>query len=170
MELESKLQGGREQSNAKILFDYTNESSRTTTTPMEGKSFSREESANESDHQILRSSNSINKPITMKESILLRGAETLHEMKRRRESRSSLYGEHENSIVVSTAIAEKTKKVLQSHSIRVRRIEPSKALGRLTRTSKVVTTNKIFPHSRISKEPPQGGGVKEKERIRGWAR
>nr|CAD1844496.1 unnamed protein product [Ananas comosus var. bracteatus] len=150
LELESKLQGGREQSNAKILFDYTNESSRTTTTPMEGKSFSREESANESDHQILRSSNSINKPITSKESILLRGAETLHEMKRRRESRSSLYGEHENSIVV-------------------RRIEPSKALGRLTRTSKVVTTNKMFPHSRISKEP-QGGGVKEKEKIRGWAR
>ncbi|XP_020083974.1 kinesin-like protein KIN-14E isoform X2 [Ananas comosus] len=169
MELESKLQGGREQSNnAKILFDYTNESSRTTTTPMEGKSFSREESANESDHQILRSSNSINKPITSKESILLRGAQTLHEMKRRRESRSSLYGEHENSIVVSSAVAEK-KKVLQSHSIRVRRIEPSKALGRLTRTSKVVTTNKMFPHSRISKEP-QGGGVKEKEKIRGWAR
>lgn len=137
---------------------------------MEGKSFSREESANESDHQILRSSNSINKPITSKESILLRGAETLHEMKRRRESRSSLYGEHENSIVVSSAVAEK-KKVLQSHSIRVRRIEPSKALGRLTRTSKVVTTNRMFPHSsRISKEPPQGGGVKEKEKIRGWAR
>ncbi|XP_072988679.1 kinesin-like protein KIN-14E [Typha latifolia] len=167
-ELEKKLQEGREQSASKI-FDLS-ESLRIAT-PIEVKAFSRDESTCESDHLILRSSNSINKPSTSKESILLRGAEPLHEIKRKRELRISTFGEHENSIAALQSVAEK-KIMMQSELNKVRRIDPAKALGRITRTSKVVTTSKIFPHRRITREQQQqaGGGVNDKDKTKGWAR
>lgn len=134
-------------------------------TPTEGKTFSRDESMNETDPQILRSSNSINKP--SQASILLRGAESLHEMKRKRELRNAMVGELENNNSGPTTLVEKKRR--PSELGKLRKIDPAKAFGRLNRTTKVVATQKVLTHSRNNKEQ-QAGVIKEKDRIKLWTR
>ncbi|ONK73657.1 uncharacterized protein A4U43_C04F33910 [Asparagus officinalis] len=103
----------------------------------------------EIDPQILRNSNSINKQITSHSSILLKGRESLHEIKRKREA--------ENCIGVPTITLMEKKIAVPCESNRVRKIDPSKAFGRLTRSSKGVTAQKV-------------GINKEKDRLRSWVR
>lgn len=126
-------------------------------TETEGKVFSRDESTSKTDPHILRSSNSNNKPLPGPSSILLRGAESLHEIKRKREFRNAMVGESENNFIVLTTLVE--KRVQPSELGKVRKIDPSKAFGRLTR--KVVATQKVFPYSRNNQE---------KNKTKVWAR
>lgn len=134
-------------------------------TPTEAKTFSRDESMSETDPQILRSSNSINKP--SQGSISLQGAESFHEMKRKRELRNTMVGELENNNAVPATLVE--KRIRPSELGKVRKIDPSKAFGRLTRTSKVVSTQKVLPHS-INNKVQQGGVIKVKDKIKVWTR
>lgn len=132
-------------------------------TPMEGKSFSSAESTSENDPQILWNSNSVSKPLTTYIS-------TLHEIKRKRESRSLPVEDNENSSCVpsSTILAE--KKIAPKELNKARKTDAAKTYGRLTRSAKVaVTTQKLFPHCRSRKEQ-QVEGVRDKDKIRGWAR
>ncbi|XP_038982528.1 kinesin-like protein KIN-14E isoform X2 [Phoenix dactylifera] len=154
-QLENKLREERVQS--KSMFLFQSDDALRFATPTEGKAFSRDESRSETDPQVLQSSNSINKPMSGQGSILLRGAEPLHEIKRKRELRNAMVGESENNITVPTPLVE--KRVQPSELDKVRKIDPAKAFGRLTR--KVVATRKVFPHSRNNQE---------KDKIKVWAR
>ena len=132
-----------------------------TSTPIDRAVFSRDESTSEIDPQILRSSSSINRQVVGHSSVLLKGRESLHEIKRKREA--------ENSDGLPTTSVEK-KMTVPCESSRVRRLDPAKAFGRLTRAPKSVSTQKVHPYGRMNKEEQQGGGVKEKDRMRGWVR
>ncbi|KAG1354542.1 Kinesin-like protein KIN-14E [Cocos nucifera] len=162
-DLESKLREERSRSNSMSLLNSAD--ALRIATPTEGKTFSRDESMSETDPQILRSSNSINKP--NEGSILLRGAESLHEMKRKRERRNAMVEELENNNAGPTTLVE--KRIRPSELGKVRKIDPAKAFGRLTRTTKVVATQKVFTHSRNSKEH-QAGVIKEKVKTKVWTR
>ncbi|XXG49107.1 hypothetical protein AAC387_Pa02g3376 [Persea americana] len=134
-------------------------------TPNDGKSFY-DECMGESDHHILRSSNSNNRPMSHG-SVLLRGPDSLHEIRRKREKRSSSFGESENNMVVVPSLLE--KKPVPTESTRPRQLDQSRALGRLTRTSRAVTgTQKNFTLNRINREHI---GVKDRDKTRAtWTR
>ncbi|KAG1362267.1 hypothetical protein COCNU_10G004860 [Cocos nucifera] len=153
--LKNKLREKRDQSKSMLLLH--SDDALKFATPTEGKAFSRDESTSETDPRILRSSNSVNKPLTGPGSILLQGAEPLHEIKRKRELRSTMVGKSENNIIVPTTLVE--KRIQPSELGKVRKIDPTKAFGRLTR--KVVATQKVFPHSRNNQE---------KDKIKVWTR
>ncbi|XP_068656852.1 kinesin-like protein KIN-14R isoform X2 [Aristolochia californica] len=129
---------------------------------------------------ILRSSNLINQPMMMNPgSLLLRGAEPLHEARRKGDRRSA-GNEFENrpSLVLlpsppGTLLDKKVAAGLCSEANRPRQVDFRKSLGRLTRTVKPVTTvsnnTKLFGHSRVAREQV-GGGLKEKDKTRVWSR
>ncbi|XP_058069432.1 kinesin-like protein KIN-14R [Magnolia sinica] len=127
-------------------------------TPIDRRSVPHIESINGTDLLVLRSSDSINRPMSQP-SALLRGADSLHEIKRRRERRSgSSLGDYENNntniIVPPPPLLD--KKPFPTELSRPS-LDPAKAFKRLTKTSKPVTTSnaqKLFPHSRV-------GAVKE---------
>lgn len=131
-------------------------------TPIEGRSFSSNESTSHTDPQILRNSNSLNKPMTSQFSFLLKGVESLHEIKRKRDNRSASV---ENENVISASLVE--KKMAPTELSRTRKVDPAKAYGRLTRTTKVITTQKLFLHGRNKKEQ-QDGAAREKDKTRAW--
>lgn len=122
-----------------------------TATPADGRASSRDETMSDIDPQILRCSNSINGQVVGHSSALLKGRESLHEIKRKRES--------ENSFGMHITSADK-KMMVPTESSRGRKIDQTKALGRLTRVSK---------GGGVASQKPQVG-VKEKDRIRGWVR
>nr|XP_010919436.1 kinesin-like protein KIN-14E [Elaeis guineensis] len=160
-DLENKLREERSQSNSMLLLNSAD--ALRIATPTEGRTFSRDESMSETDPQILRSSNSINKP--SQGSILQRGAECLHEMKRKRELRNAMVGELENNNAGPTTLVG--KRIRPSELGKVGKIDPAKAFGRLSRTTKVAATQKVFTHSRNNKEQ-QSGVMREKDRIKVW--
>ncbi|WOL05676.1 kinesin-like protein KIFC3 isoform X1 [Canna indica] len=120
------------------------------------------ESTSESEPQILRNSNSINKPLTSQVSIFLKGVESLHEIKRKRDRKSVSSEDNENYFAPANE-----KKITPIELNRTRKIDPTKAYGRITRTAKIATTQRLFPHSRIKKEQ-QAGGIRQKDKIKGW--
>ncbi|XP_074573215.1 kinesin-like protein KIN-14E [Curcuma longa] len=138
-------------------------------TPSEAKGSSSDESTSDTDPHILRSSTSINRPVTGRVSILHKGVSP-YGIKRKgeREHRSGVLADDtENHSVFSSNSVDNNK----TEPNRSRKLDQAKAYGRITRTSKVVTTHKLFPHSRIKKDQQTGGGgVKEKNKVRGWAR
>lgn len=161
-ELESKLKEREQQLEAILLHS----ADKLRATPNDRKSFF-DECMSESDAPILRSSNSNNRPMSHG-SVLLRGPDSLHEIRRKREKRSASFGESENSIVV-LPVSLLEKKSLPTELTRPRQLDPSRELGRHTRTSKAVTaTQRNFTHSRINRE--QLGG-KERDKTRAtWNR
>ncbi|XP_031481907.1 kinesin-like protein KIN-14R [Nymphaea colorata] len=104
----------------------------------------------EIDSYVLRSSDSLNRPASrdrhsQPESILLRGADSLQEIKRKRETKMGPV-DSENSIPLTTSLLD--KKAIPSDIKRLRQIDSSKAYGRLSRTSrggtqKVVSASKL---------------------------
>jgi hypothetical protein len=124
---------------------------------------------NEIDHSILASSNYVNKPsaatVAFKDSVLLSGAESLQEVKRKRASRDSVPGENENTVPV-VEVRKKSLLIEPSNSSKTRRIDPTRGLARLTRSSNVGTTNsqKTLPYGRAGKEQSTGS------KMRGWVR
>ncbi|CAL9757073.1 unnamed protein product [Musa acuminata subsp. burmannicoides] len=159
-ELENKLREQKEEQDSMLLLQSADRSR--IATPIEGRSFSSNESTSHTDPQILRNSNSLNKPMTSQFSFLLKGVESLHEIKRKRDYRSASV---ENENVISASLVE--KKMAPTELIRTRKVDPAKAYGRLTRTTKVITTQKLFLHGRNKKEQ-QDGAAREKDKTRAW--
>ncbi|KAK9166906.1 hypothetical protein Scep_002097 [Stephania cephalantha] len=166
-ELEEKLRHRVRQSET-LPLSHFGESSRFT--PNEGKVRLSEESMSEHNPQILQSSNSINRP--SRESDLLRGIDSLREVRRKREARS---GENENNCC-TTILNE--KKIVQIESKKLRQVPGeldkgrqvcnAKPLERLTRTIKPVTSQRQFSHGRTNRD--QALGTKEREKTRIWSR
>ncbi|PIA46512.1 hypothetical protein AQUCO_01500213v1 [Aquilegia coerulea] len=168
-ELEDRLKERERYLEASLIL-HSAEKSRFT--PYEGKVQLCDESMCESDHQILRSSNSVNRP-PIHESNLLRGIDPLRDIRRKRASRS---GEPENIYGVSNSLHE--KKVIQAEPKKAkqmpkeldkaRNVGPSKALARFTRTTKTGTSQRLSSHNRVDRD--QVVSIKEKDKTRGWSR
>ncbi|CAA7387648.1 unnamed protein product [Spirodela intermedia] len=127
--------------------------------------------------RILRSSNAINRPVTIhQESILLKGMDSLQEVKRRRERSGLDGGEMENSISSNGFKERKTTALSEAGRLR-KTIDSSKVYGRVTRTaatSRVVSTQqRLVTHAVVlNKEQRRASAVgKERERAtRVWSR
>ncbi|KAF8411339.1 hypothetical protein HHK36_003886 [Tetracentron sinense] len=156
-ELQDKLREREKQAECMLL--HSADKSRVT--PNEGKSWSREESICEIDPQILRSSNSTNRTM-IQGSVLLRGSDSLREIRRKRESRS---GETENNFMAPTSSFEK-KVVLPTEFNKVRQTDQSKIFARGTKTTK--PAQRPFSYSRIDRDQVQG--IKERDSKRFWSR
>lgn len=125
---------------------------------------------NEVDSQILKSSNSANRPPT-KESDLLKGLQSLGDIRRKRASTS---GETENNYGLSNSLLEKRrlqaepKKAKQMPNALDKASEPSKPLARITRTAKPVASQRLSSHNRLNRD--QAVALKERDKVRGWSR
>ncbi|XP_078154297.1 uncharacterized protein LOC144549435 [Carex rostrata] len=126
--------------------------------------------ANETDQSIILGNSNYNKPpvaatVPMKDSVLLSGVESLHEIKRKRISRDSVPGDNEN-IVPVVEVKKKSLLIEPGNSSKTRRIDPTRGLARLTRsTVGASSTHKALPNGRAAgKEQPTGS------KMRGWAR
>ncbi|XP_042506668.1 kinesin-like protein KIN-14R isoform X2 [Macadamia integrifolia] len=159
-ELEDKLREREQQVESMLLLSSTSKSR--AASPNEAKSLSRE-SMSETDPHILRSSSSINRSMNQ-ESVLLRGTESLREIRRKRDLRN---GETENNYFQVNPSLE--KKIVPTELGRVRKVDTVKSLTRIIRTTKPINTApKMFSHGRINRDQVQG--IKEKDKTRGWSR
>ncbi|KAK9096668.1 hypothetical protein Sjap_022165 [Stephania japonica] len=163
-ELEEKLRH-RARLSETFPLSHFGESSRFT--PNEGKVRLSEETMSEHNLQILQSSNSINRP--SRESDLLRGIDSLREVRRKREVRS---GENENNccatVLNKKKIESKKARQVPGELDKGRQVCNAKPLERLTRTIKPVTSQRQFSHSRTNRD--QALGTKEREKTRIWSR
>ncbi|KAK8935831.1 Kinesin-4 [Platanthera zijinensis] len=100
----------------------------------EKKFLSKDESNGEIDPRVLRSSNSINQPMEVPISILLKAEKTLQNAKIERKS---------EDVEGNMAVGEK-KVLISCETNRKRKIDQTKTLGRLSRTSKAAATQR-FP-------------------------
>ncbi|XP_059590614.1 kinesin-like protein KIN-14R isoform X2 [Vitis vinifera] len=133
-------------------------------TPNEQKAWSRTGTMCGTDPQSLRSLNSSNG--AMSQSGLLKGADSLRELRRKRELQSKGI---ENNFLLSASLIEH-KTTLQKESNKGRHIDPSKALARVTRITKLATAQRPLSNNRINREQ-QATGVKERDnRTRVWSR
>ncbi|XP_057492870.1 kinesin-like protein KIN-14R [Actinidia eriantha] len=155
-ELEDKLSEQKQQQfSCKQSIDSTD--TIRATTPLEGKNYARDETANDTEPHILRSSNLINRRGSQG-STSLKGNESLNGLRRKRLSRNS---ETENNSIVSNSLNDDSKG---------RQSDPPRPFSRLTRTVKPVTTSqRPFAHGQISRGPAQG--IKERDiKKRIWSR
>lgn len=133
-------------------------------TPNEQKAWSRTGTMCGTDPQSLRSLNSSNG--AMRQSGLLKRADSLRELSRKRELQSKGI---ENNFLLSASLIEH-KTTLQKESNKGRHIDPSKALARVTRITKLATAQRPLSNNRINREQ-QATGVKERDnRTRVWSR
>jgi hypothetical protein len=102
--------------------------------PNETKAWSRVQTLGEMDSPCLRNLNSINRTINQ-ESVLLKGTDTLHKIRRRRELQSI---GAENNFALSSPLLN--KRILSSEPNKAKNIDQSKALSRLTRSTKTDAT------------------------------
>ncbi|KAM5577000.1 kinesin-like protein KIN-14R [Rosa sericea] len=139
--LEDKLRGQENQLQCTQLFADV-----VRVTPHEGKTRIRDEITNDVDPSILRASNSLNRRMSQG-STLLRGHDSLHEKRRKREFKS---GETENFHRLSTSLYDNKS----------RKSDPPK-IARITRPTKPVTaTQGPLIHKRINRDQLQ---VKERD-------
>ncbi|KAM7519782.1 hypothetical protein LguiB_018744 [Lonicera macranthoides] len=146
-ELEEKVKDQEQQLAHTHILDITNPSR---SSPPEGKR-AREESTNEAEHYILKSSNSINRQTNQRSAPKEKDSASFHEVRRKRLSKN---GDTEN-ISVST------------NSSQSRKSDPPKPFPRVTRMAKPVTgSQRLSAGNRSSREP-----VKEREsKKRIWSR
>ncbi|XP_034676295.1 kinesin-like protein KIN-14R isoform X2 [Vitis riparia] len=134
-------------------------------TPNEQKAWSRTGTMCGTDPQSLRRLNSSNGAMSQS-SGLLKGADSLRELRRKRELQSKGI---ENNFLLSASLIEH-KTTLQKESNKGRHIDPSKALARVTRITKLATAQRPLSNNRINREQ-QATGVKERDnRTRVWSR
>jgi hypothetical protein len=122
----------------------------------ETKAWSRVQALGEMDSPYLRNLNSANRTINQ-ESVLLKGTDTLHKIRRRRELQSI---GTENNFVLSSPLLN--KRILSSEPNKAKNIDQSKTLSRLTRSTKTDATG----HLAFSGNKPykyQLPGVKEND-------
>ncbi|CAK9156008.1 unnamed protein product [Ilex paraguariensis] len=151
-ELEDKFRVQEQQLACTLVSDSANS---LRSTPTEDKRCVRDETMNEADRYILRSSNSTNRQMS-RGSNLLKGNDFRHDIRRKRLSRNS---ETEN-IILSSSLNEK----------KARQSDPPKPFPRVTKTANPATNApRRLTHIRTNRDPAQG--VKEmdsKKRI--WSR
>ena len=119
----------------------------TRATPVEVKACFRDELMNDIEPYILRSSNSMSRPMSQGS---MRGNDSIQGTRRKREFKS---GETENIMMVSTGLNDK----------KIRKSDPPK-IARIMRTTKPATTTITqgpFTHKRVTREQVQG--VKERD-------
>ncbi|KAJ3682146.1 hypothetical protein LUZ60_014719 [Juncus effusus] len=109
-------------------------------------------------------SKQLDTPVKEKDSVLLSGVQSLHEIKRKREARNSEPGQNENSV---PSYDMKKKSLPSEINNKMRRIDPTRGLARLTRSTKVGTgtssgigTQKVIPVRQEGREKV----------VRGWQR
>lgn len=133
-------------------------------TPTETKAWSRVQILGEIDSPCLRNLNSVNRTINQ-ESVLLKGTDTLHKIRRRRELQSI---GTENNFILSSPLLN--QRILSSEPNKAKNIDQSKALSRLTRSTKTDTTG----HRAFSGNKPykyQLPGIKENDnKLKIWQR
>ncbi|KAL6660269.1 hypothetical protein ACP70R_002391 [Stipagrostis hirtigluma subsp. patula] len=161
--LESNMHERTKQQDENMALDST-ESVRTAT-PGEAKvpPFLREEAMNEKENNILRSSNSLTKPVSNKCS-LPEAPDAVHEKKRKGDARNvSIGAEQEN--VSSQNVARKRSLPGAEPRAKRKSTEPqTKNHVRSTASRTAATTHKIAPNSRVTRQ--QAGANK----TRGWVR
>ncbi|XP_041018654.1 kinesin-like protein KIN-14R isoform X1 [Juglans microcarpa x Juglans regia] len=119
------------------------------TTSNERKAWSRVQTPGQMDPPSLR--NSTNRAINQ-ESVLLKGTDTLHQIRRRRGLQSI---GTENTFLASSPLLD--KRILSSESTKGRHIDQSKALSRLTRSTKpAATVHRAFSGSNLYKDQLPG--------------
>lgn len=112
------------------------------------KTFIRDEFMNEIESCVLRSSNSMNRPLSQG-STLQRGNDSLHEMRRKRDFRNA---DAENIFVSSSSL----------NDTKVSRKSDPPKVARVMRTTKPVTaTQGLLTHKRTSRD--HGHGIKERD-------
>ena len=132
-------------------------------TPNQTKSRIRVQVLQEMDPQSTRNLNSMNRTINQ-ESGLLKGTDSLHKIRRRRELQSP---GTENNILLSTPVLN--KRILSTESKNARPIDQSRALARLTRSTKsVATSHRILSSNKLYKDQVQGNKESNKSKI--WLR
>lgn len=127
--------------------------------PNETKSWSRVQAPGEMDSPCLRNLNSVNRTINQ-ESVLLKGTDTLHKIRRRRELQS--IGTENNFVLSSPLLNKRILSTMSSEPNKAKNIDQSKALSRLTRSTKTDPT----AHVAFSGNKPykyQLPGMKEKD-------
>lgn len=121
---------------------------------------SRDEVMTEADPQILRSSNSIiNKQMMNCSSpmVSLKRRESLHEVKRKRESKNN------------SSLVEKKMNVSSEPSRTRKVVDVTRAKGRINRQAKgVPTKQRLMPHGRITKDDVNK--ETDRSKTRGWVR
>lgn len=121
------------------------------TTSNERKAWSRVQTPGQMDPPSLRSLNSTNRAINQ-ESVLLKGTDTLHQIRRRRGLQSI---GTENTFLASSPLLD--KRILSSESNKGRHIDQSKALSRLTRSTKpAATVHRALSGSNLYKDQLPG--------------
>ncbi|KAL4595477.1 hypothetical protein ACB092_12G093900 [Castanea dentata] len=132
-------------------------------TPNQTKSRIRVQVLQEMDPQSMRNLNSMNQTINQ-ESVLLKGTDSLHKIRRRRELQST---GTENNILLSTPVLN--KRILSTESKNARPIDQSRALARLTRSTKsAATSHRILSSNKLYKDQVQGNKESNKSKI--WLR
>ncbi|XP_031285173.1 kinesin-like protein KIN-14R [Pistacia vera] len=144
-EVEDKLREQEQQLQSRLSHEFAE---LIRATPTEGKTCKRDDEVmSEIDIRILRSSNSIKRPMSHG-SVLPKGNDYLYETRKKRQSRS---GETENNAAAPTSLYDNKK----------RKSDPPR-VARLVRTTKPVTTTQGPPiHKRINKD--QVAGIKERD-------
>lgn len=147
-ELEDRLKEQEQQFQCRLSRDFVD---LIRSTPNEVKASKRDDEVmSDIDLRILRSSNSVNRPMSHG-SVLPRGNDHQHESRKKRDSRS---GETENNNILKSSLYENKK----------RKSDPPKvAATRVMRTAKPVTTTIQGPsiHMRINRDQVQG--IKERD-------
>ncbi|KAH7847341.1 hypothetical protein Vadar_024947 [Vaccinium darrowii] len=157
-ELEEKLRQQEEAESENVPPLFSTEKS-TKATPKERRTPSTTKSPQDTDLQSLCLKSS-NRRLSNGSSVLLKGTDSLRELRRKRDLQN---GGIENSFVLSAPSTE--KKLLPVEHNKARNIDPSKAFARVTRTTKPFPTSQRFFSSK------QVAGVKEKDNsTRGWLR
>ncbi|XVF15315.1 hypothetical protein REPUB_Repub09cG0140900 [Reevesia pubescens] len=152
-ELEDRLREQEQQLQCVVARDFADV---IRATPNEGKCKRDDELMSEAEAHILRSSNSVNRPLS-RGSKQPRVSDSLHETRKKRYSRS---GETENNMVISASLADK----------RARKSDPPK-IARVVRTAKPATVAAQGPltHKRINRDQVQAAKERDaKKKI--WSR
>uniref|UniRef100_A0A0D9VNL2 Kinesin-like protein n=1 Tax=Leersia perrieri TaxID=77586 RepID=A0A0D9VNL2_9ORYZ len=164
-DLENNLQERAKIQDTNMIPDSTN-CVRVATTPGEAKVqlITREEAMTEKEHQILRSSDSVNKRVASNSS-LVGATEVVNEKKRKGESRNaSIGGELENQQPVGSQNAARKRSLQGEPRLKRKSTEPlAKNPGRTTGTSKTATaTQRTGPVTRATRQQPAVN------KTRGW--
>ncbi|TXG52642.1 hypothetical protein EZV62_021811 [Acer yangbiense] len=135
------------------------------TTPLNPR-ISRVENIHDMDPPSLRCLNSNEGNQTMGSSDLLKGTDSLRELRRKRQSQSK---GTENNFLLSASFLEK-KSVVSSETNKARHVDPSKAFARITRSAKPVSCNQRGSSNNKTNRDQVLGSKEGSNRLKLWLR
>ncbi|KAK0576133.1 hypothetical protein LWI29_012375 [Acer saccharum] len=127
---------------------------------------SRVENIHDMDPPSLRCLNSNEGNQTMGSSDLLKGTDSLRELRRKRQSQSK---GTENNFLLSASFLEK-KSVVSSETSKARHVDPSKAFARITRSAKPVSCNQRGSSNNKTNRDQVIGSKEGSNRLKLWLR